>query len=87
MNRFDSLVESILNEDGGMTAGGSGSVLGSGVVSTSTHISGDNYAKGDARVAKVIGTRVITRNMPKDTIFKGNVKRSKKRRKHKKRKK
>ena len=86
MNYFDSLVESILNESGGMTSGGVGSVLGAGVVSTSTPFSGDNYAKGDARIAKVIGSRVITRNMPKDSIFKGNVKR-KKRKKHRRRKK
>ena len=86
MNYFNSLVDSILNEDGGMTAGGVSSVLGAGVTSTATPFSGDNYAKGDARVVKVIGKRIITRNMPKDTIFKGNVKR-KKRKKHRRRKK
>jgi hypothetical protein len=80
---FLRLVNEVLNEMGGMTAGGEGSVLGSGVTSTSTHISADTYQPEDARVPKVIGSKLIKRNMPKDTIFKGlkSRKRRKKRRK------
>lgn len=44
---FNDLVLSLLNEE--MVAGGEGSVFGSGVTSTSTTNSGDNYAPGDAR--------------------------------------
>ena len=40
--RFNRLLED-------MTSGGEGSVFGSGVDSTATQFSGDNYAPGDAR--------------------------------------
>ena len=41
-NRFVKLLED-------MTAGGAGSVFGSGVDATADQFSGDNYAPGDAR--------------------------------------
>ena len=82
MNLFDQLVESILQENANV-AGGAGSVLGGGVTSTATQFSGDTYASGDARVAKPLGKGVITRNLPKDTIYSGKVRRKHKRR-HKK---
>jgi hypothetical protein len=44
---FRTIVIQVLSED--MTSGGADSVYGSGVVSTETPFSGDNYAKGDAR--------------------------------------
>ena len=44
---FRTIVKQVLSED--MTSGGADSVYGSGVVSTETPFSGDNYAKGDAR--------------------------------------
>jgi len=44
---FRVIVEQVLLEDA--MAGGAGSVFGPGVVSTETPVSGDNYAKGDAR--------------------------------------
>ena len=42
-------------------AGGAGSAFGAGVVSTETPFSGDNYAKGDARMPKSIFGGVVTR--------------------------
>ncbi len=44
---FTSIVKQILSEDS--MAGGTGSVFGTGVASTETPFSGDNYAPGDAR--------------------------------------
>ena len=44
---FRTIVEQVLSEDS--VAGGAGSVFGAGVANTATPISGDNYAKGDAR--------------------------------------
>jgi hypothetical protein len=84
MHSFNSLVNEILNEMDGMMSGSSNSVLGPGVTTTSTHFSMDNYAAGDARTPKVIGSKIIKRNMPKDTIFKGNIK-NKRKRKHRRR--
>ena len=42
-------------------AGGAGSVFGAGVTSTATPFSGDNYAKGDARVPKSLFGGTLTR--------------------------
>ncbi len=44
---FKEIVNKVLNEE--LTAGGEGSVFGSGVTNTSSVFSGDNYAPGDAR--------------------------------------
>ena len=44
---FNQIFRNVINES--MTAGGAGSALGSGVTSTATQFSGDNYAPGDAR--------------------------------------
>ena len=76
------LVESILNENANV-AGGAGSVLGAGVTSTATQFSGDNYAKGDARIPKVLGG-ITRRNFPKDSLYSGKVKKKHKR-KHRRR--
>jgi hypothetical protein len=89
MRNFDSLVNEILNEADGMTASGANSVLGAGAgagyANQSQIPNKDTYAPNDARVVKLLGSKVIKRNMPKDTIFKGNVKRRRKhKRKHKK---
>ena len=65
-------------------AGGAGSVLGPGVTSTETSFSGDNYAKGDARIPKVLGG-VARRNFPKDSIYAGGVRRKHKRKHRRKR--
>ena len=80
MNLFDTLVESILGENANV-AGGAGSVLGAGVTSTATQFSGDSYAKGDARVPKVMGG-IVRRNFPKDSLYSSKVRRKHKR-KHK----
>jgi hypothetical protein len=82
VNLFDTLVESILNENANV-AGGTGSVLGAGVTSTATQFSGDNYAKGDARVPNIIGG-ITRRNLPKDSLYSGKV-RKKRKRKHRRR--
>ena len=81
MNLFDTLVESILNENANV-AGGVGSVLGSGVTSTATQFSADTYANRDARVVKPLGGKVITRNKIPNTIYGGKVL-NKRRHKHK----
>lgn len=44
---LEQLILQVLEEDN--VAGGSNSAFGSGVTSTETPFSGDNYAKGDAR--------------------------------------
>jgi hypothetical protein len=76
---FNNLVISILNEE--MTAGGEGSVFGSGVVSTSTETSGDNYASGDARNPYGIFGGILSRGGMRGK--KRSKKRSKKRKKKK----
>jgi hypothetical protein len=57
--KFQQTVEEILAET--TVAGGAGSALGSGVQSTSTTFSGDNYAPGDARTPKSLYGGVLTR--------------------------
>ncbi len=57
--KFQKLVEEILQEN--MVAGGVSSVFGPNVGSTASVISGDNYAKGDARVPKSLYGGVLTR--------------------------
>jgi hypothetical protein len=56
---FVSLVNEVINECN--LAGGSASVLGSGVSNTATPFSGDNYAPKDARMPKNLYGGVITR--------------------------
>ena len=62
-----------LNEEN--VAGGAGSAFGSGVQSTATQFSGDNYAPGDARIPKSLYGGIITRR----GLIKGKKKRNKKR--------
>jgi hypothetical protein len=87
MESFECLVIKVINE--GMTAGGAMSVLGAGAAAgynTQSQIpNGDTYAPRDARIAKPIYKKVITRNAPKDSIFSGKVK-SKNKRTHKSKK-
>jgi len=74
MINFLQCINEVLNEDN--VSGGSGSAFGSGVTSTSTQFSGDNYAPGDARRPSVLGgkVKVIKRNPIKDSIFLGKKK-------------
>jgi hypothetical protein len=58
--KFEKLVEDILQETS--VIGGAASVMGSNVSNTATAFSGDNYAPGDARIAKSIYGGVVTRN-------------------------
>jgi hypothetical protein len=87
MESFECLVVSVINE--GMTAGGATSVLGAGAAAgynaQSQIPNGDTYAPRDARVVKPLYKKVITRNMPKDSIFTGKTK-SKSKKRHKSRK-
>ena len=80
MINLEYIVEEILAENANV-AGGAGSVLGPGVTSTETPFSGDNYAKGDARIPKVLGG-IIRRNLPKDSLYSGKVKSKRRKRKH-----
>ena len=60
---FNQIFRNVINES--MTAGGAGSVLGSGVTSTETQFSGDNYATGDARnVTGNIKVKLQRRKLP-----------------------
>jgi hypothetical protein len=79
---LEHIVETVLQENANV-AGGTGSVLGAGVVTTETPFSGDNYAKGDARIPKVLGG-IARRAFPKDSLYSGKTRR-KHRRKHKRR--
>jgi hypothetical protein len=81
MYKFKKIIEDVLNED--VVAGGSGSAFGSGTTSTETAFSGDNYAKGDARTPKALGGKVIRRNTPTNSTFKGCPKGKKKKKKKK----
>jgi hypothetical protein len=58
MNFLD-LVTKVLQED--LVAGGVNSVFGTNVGNTASAFSGDNYAKGDARIPKSLYSGVITR--------------------------
>jgi hypothetical protein len=80
---IESIVMEVLQENANV-AGGTGSVLGSGVTSTATQFSGDNYAKGDARVPKVLGG-IIKRNKIPTTIYGKEIKSRKHKRKHRRR--
>jgi len=75
---FQKLTEQILEED--VVAGGASSAFGPNVGATATAFSGDNYAKGDARVPKSLYGGVMTRyGMSKKHKKKHKKKRSKKR--------
>ena len=56
---FEKLVEEILEED--VVSGGEGSAFGPNVSDTATAFSGDNYAKGDARMPYSIYGGVLSR--------------------------
>lgn len=74
MINLKEVILKVLKEEN--MAGGAGSAFGSGVQSTATQFSGDNYAPGDARVPKHLYGGVITRG--------GLIKRRKKRNKKRK---
>jgi len=78
---FDSIVNSILNENMNV-AGGAGSVLGAGVTSTASQLSADTYANKDIRVAKPLGSKVITRSRISNSIY-GSKSKSKRRKRKK----
>jgi hypothetical protein len=73
MINIEQLILDVLKEQN--MAGGAGSAFGSGVQSTATQFSGDNYAPGDARIPKSIYGGIITRR----GLIKGKKKRNKKR--------
>jgi hypothetical protein len=73
MINLEQMVLDVLNEEN--VAGGAASAFGSGVQSTATQFSGDNYAPGDARIPKSIFGGIITRR----GLIKGRKKRKKKR--------
>lgn len=81
MNLFDTLIESILNENANV-AGGPDSVLGSGVTSTASQFSADTYASNDARVVKPLGG-IVRRNFPKDSIYTSKTRNKRTKRGHK----
>lgn len=56
---FSKLVEELLQETSVM--GGATSVMGPNVTNTASVVSGDNWNKGDQRIAKSIYGGVITR--------------------------
>ena len=78
MINIESIVVEVLQENGNV-AGGADSVLGSGVTSTSTQFSGDNYAKGSAIVPKVLG-KMIKRSKIPTSIYGKKVKSRKRKR-------
>ena len=73
MINIEQLILDVLKEQN--MAGGAGSAFGSGVQSTATQFSGDNYAPGDARIPKSIFGGIVTRR----GLIKGRKKRKKKR--------
>jgi len=78
---LEHIVEEVLFENANVA--GPGGALGAGVASTETAFSGDNYARGDARVPKILGG-VTRRSFSRDSIYAGGVsKRRKHKRKHK----
>jgi hypothetical protein len=79
---FISLVETLLYEDN--MAGGAASVFGSGVTSTATAQSGDNYAPKYAITPKSLYGSVISRFGPTKGKSKSHKKGSKKRSKQRK---
>ena len=84
MINLESIVQEVLSEN--INVAGPGGALGAGVASTETAFSGDNYARGDARVVKPLGTRVIRRNKELTSIYSGKVKgKHKHKRKHRRR--
>jgi hypothetical protein len=80
---IESIVIEVLQENANV-AGGPNSVLGAGVTSTSSQFSGDSYARGDARVPKVLGG-IIRRNKIPTSIYGKGSKSLKYKRKHKRR--
>ena len=75
MLSLEQLILDILEEDN--VAGSVDSAFGTGVVSTATQFSGDNYAKGDARnIFGNVRPGVMTRR----GLIKGRKKRRKRRR-------
>jgi hypothetical protein len=73
MINLEQVVLDVLNEEN--LVGGAASAFGSGVQSTATQFSGDNYAPGDARIPKSIFGGIVTRR----GLIKGRKKRKKKR--------
>jgi hypothetical protein len=73
MINLEQIVLDVLNEEN--VTGGAASAFGSGVQSTATQFSGDNYAPGDARIPKSIFGGIVTRR----GLIKGKKKRKKKR--------
>ena len=73
MINLEQLILDVLKEEN--VAGGAASAFGSGVQSTATQFSGDNYAPGDARIPKSIFGGIVTRR----GLIKGKKKRKKKR--------
>lgn len=86
MNRLQIIINQVLNEMMTNTAGGlAGSSLG---VFASSPFSGDNYAPGDSRVPKLIGS-IAKRSFPELVTSKRRRKKKikhKRKHKHKKRK-
>jgi len=78
---LECIVEEVLYENANVA--GPGGALGTGVASTETAFSGDNYARGDARIPKVLGG-VTRRHLPKDSFYAGRVGKKHKR-KHRRR--
>ena len=76
MLTFNELIEQVLKEEN--VSGGAGSAFGPGVEAEgATQFSADTYNKGSAVIAKPLGKKrknIIKRNIPKDTIFTGRVK-------------
>jgi hypothetical protein len=64
--KYNKHIFEILKENN--YAGGAASVFGD-LQPTATPFSGDNYAKGDSRVPKVLGKTVIRRGQPELTVF------------------
>ena len=80
MNKLQLIISEVLNENSGGNIAGSGGVFGS--PSAATQFSADTYAKGDARLPKIIGS-VIRRTFPELLALSKGIKRRKKKLKHK----
>lgn len=76
---FLVIVESVLRENN--VAGGASSAFGSGVVSTSTAQSGDNYAPKDSRIPKSLYGSVLSRFGPTGSKFGSKSQKKRKKRK------
>jgi hypothetical protein len=83
MISLEQIIMQVLEEDN--VAGGTNSAFGPGVTLTSTPFSGDNYAKGDARMPKILGTgKVIKRNGVPNIVLRKKKKVNKKHRRKRK---